>query len=276
VPKRKIARTFAVPEPRLPFDIEPRYNIAPTQPALAVRQPEPDADREAVLLKWGLVPPWARDPKVGVKHINARSETVADRLAFRYPFRKRRCLLPADGFYEWAAAGRRKQPFLFTVDDSSLFGFAGLWEHWEGKDGELIESCTILTTEANELVRPVHDRMPVILHPKDYPEWLDPELRDPKPLQRLLKPYSAKNMVATPVSTRVNSPRNDDPECVEPIHLIRYSGPTCLTFVQAYSILPAPAPSRRQARSSCRHGRAPRFGRLLRFRRAGPRLFPAR
>src|SRR5262245_40937700 len=132
VPKRQVVKRFAVPEPLLPFD-EPRYNIAPSQSVLAIRQPEPDADREGVQLKWGLVPSWAKDLKAGWKHINARCETVASKPAFRSAFRKRRCLIPADSFYEWRAEGKKKRPYLFTVDDGDLFAFARLWERWEGE-----------------------------------------------------------------------------------------------------------------------------------------------
>jgi putative SOS response-associated peptidase YedK len=187
----------------------PRFNVAPTQQVGVVRQPA--GQRELVFMQWGLVPRWAKDPKIGSQMINARAETAAEKPAFRDAFRKRRCLVVTDGFYEWKKTGGKvKQPYYIHTKDGKPFGFAGLWERW----GEL-ESCTILTTSPNELCANVHDRMPVILGTADYDRWLDSSLSDPVELQPLLDSYPAEEMVAEPVSTHVNSVRNDDEKCVE-------------------------------------------------------------
>jgi len=193
----------------------PRYNIAPTQEVLVVLQPSPQANREARLHRWGLIPPWAKDPSIGNRMINARAETVATKPAFRRAFKERRCLLLADGLYEWQRQERRKQPFYIRLRDGRPFAFAGLWEHWEGCEGMAIQSCTILTTTSNEVVGRIHDRMPVILNPTDYDRWLDAGIQEPAVLKPLLRPYPADEMMAYPVSTRVNNPANDSPECVE-------------------------------------------------------------
>jgi putative SOS response-associated peptidase YedK len=195
----------------------PRYNIAPTQEVLVVLQSSPQANREARLHRWGLIPPWAKDPSIGNRMINARAETVATKPAFRRAFKERRCLLLADGLYEWQRQERRKQPFYIRLRDGRPFAFAGLWEHWEGSEGMAIQSCTILTTTSNEVVGRIHDRMPVILSPTDYDRWLDPSIQEPAVLQTLLRPYPADEMTAYPVSTLVNSPANDNPGCTEPL-----------------------------------------------------------
>lgn len=197
--------------------LAPRYNIAPTQPVAAVRRVPGDGQRELVLLRWGLVPFWAKDPGIGARMINARSETVAEKPAFRAAFRRRRCLVPADGFYEWRRLERGKQPFYVRLRDERPFAFAGLWEHWEGPDETAIDSCTLLTTEPNDLIRPVHSRMPVILAPKDYDLWLDPGVQKVELLQPLLRPYPSEGMLAYPISTWVNKPKNDSPRCIEPL-----------------------------------------------------------
>ena len=195
----------------------PRYNIAPTQEVLVVLQSSPQANREARLHRWGLIPPWAKDPSIGNRMINARAETVATKPAFRRAFKERRCLLLADGLYEWQRQERRKQPFYIRLRDGRPFAFAGLWEHWEGSEGMAIQSCTILTTTSNEVVGRIHDRMPVILSPTDYDRWLDPSIQEPAVLQTLLRPYPADEMTTYPVSTLVNSPANDNPGCTEPL-----------------------------------------------------------
>lgn len=197
--------------------LAPRYNIAPTQPVAAVRRVPGDGQRELVLLRWGLVPFWAKDPGIGARMINARSETVAEKPAFRAAFRRRRCLVPADGFYEWRRLERGKQPFYVRLRDERPFAFAGLWERWEGPDETAIDSCTLLTTEPNDLIRPVHSRMPVILSPKDYDLWLDPGVQKAELLQPLLRPYPSEGMLAYPISTWVNKPKNDSPRCIEPL-----------------------------------------------------------
>ena len=199
-------------------DLPPRYNIAPSEAIAAIRLPEPQAGRRLDLLRWGLVPPWAKEPDVGARMINARAETAATNPAFRAAFRRRRCLVPADGFYEWQRLERRnKQPFYIRMRDGSPFAFAGLWEHWEGPQGDALETCTILTTDPSELVRPVHDRMPVILDPRDWDLWLDPGVQDPARLQPLLRPYPPEQMIAFPVGQGVNNPANDREECVAPL-----------------------------------------------------------
>jgi putative SOS response-associated peptidase YedK len=197
--------------------LEPRYNIAPTQSVPTVLQTSASTNRQFKMLHWGLIPSWAKDPKMGAKLINARAETVAEKPAFRSALRQRRCLVLADGFYEWQQQEQKKQkqPFYFRLSDERPFAFAGLWEHWKGEDGKEIESCTLLTTEANELMQPIHNRMPVILDPKDYDLWLDPEVKKPELLQPLLHPYRSEEMTAYPVSTVVNKPSNDNAECIE-------------------------------------------------------------
>jgi putative SOS response-associated peptidase YedK len=198
-------------------DLQPRYNIAPTQPVAAVRLNAEGAAREMVLFYWGLIPFWAKDPGIGARMINARAETAAEKPAFRAAFKRRRCLVVADGFYEWQKQDGGKQPFFIRMKEGKPFAFAGLWEHWEGGDGSVIESCTLLTTEPNELLRPVHNRMPVILHPRDYELWLDVGVEDARRLRPLLRPFPAAEMEAYAVSRRVNSPENDDPSVIEPL-----------------------------------------------------------
>jgi putative SOS response-associated peptidase YedK len=197
--------------------LSPRYNIAPTQQIATVSVNSESSERQFKMLRWGLIPSWAKDAKMGAKLINARAETVAEKPAFRSAFKKRRCLILADGFYEWKTQDGEKQPFYFRWENGEPFAFAGLWEHWEKGEGEPIESCTILTTEANELMRPIHDRMPVILEPKNYEQWLDPEAKKIELLQSFLQPYPSEEMTAYPVSTKVNNPKNDRPECIQPI-----------------------------------------------------------
>jgi len=195
----------------------PRFNIAPTQPVAVVRcsPGESNPDRELVWLRWGLIPSWAKDPAIGSRMINARAETAAQKPAYRAAFRRRRCLVVADGFYEWERTGRPRQPHFIRMQDDQPFAFAGLWESWQGPDDGPIESCTLLTTEPNELVEPIHNRMPVILPPDDYDQWLDPSVQRPEPLAPLLRPFPSDQMIAYPVSTYVNSPTRDDPRCIE-------------------------------------------------------------
>ncbi len=209
---RKLARRFGA-EP--PPDLPPRYNVAPSQTIPIVRR-EAEGRRFA-LARWGLVPSWAKDLKLGYSTINARAETVARKPAFRSAFRRRRCLIPADGFYEWQASTQTKltQPWFIALKDQEPMAFAGLWEHWTDPAGEVLESCCIIVTEANALMRPIHDRMPVILDPVNWDAWLDPEAHDPASLQALLMPYPANAMTAWPVGTKVNNPRHDAPDCLE-------------------------------------------------------------
>jgi putative SOS response-associated peptidase YedK len=203
-------------EVRAIAELPARYNIAPTQPIVAIRQAEAGDEREWVLLRWGLIPAWAREPAAVPLLINARAETAAGKPAFRAALRRRRCLVPADGFYEWQGAGSQKQPFHMRRRDGAPFALAGLWERWEGPEGA-IDSCALLTTASNELMRPIHERMPVILDPQDFELWLDPGMQDVEMLQGLLRPYPAEAMVAYPVSRVVNNARNDDPQCVLPL-----------------------------------------------------------
>lgn len=206
-PSRQIAEAFDLIE--IP-EREPRYNIAPTQSVLIVRNE--NAGRVARMVRWGLIPFWAKDPSIGNLLINARSETVADKPAFRQAFQKRRCLVIADGFYEWEKVGKAKQPWYFQVGDGGPFGFAGLWEHWDKGEGPL-ETCTILTTSANSLLARVHERMPVIVPPEMYDIWLRAD-SNVQQLQRLLAPYPDSEMTEDRVSNRVNSPKNDDADLI--------------------------------------------------------------
>ncbi len=197
-------------------DLTARYNIAPTQPVLTVRQAR-DGQRRAEEMRWGLVPHWAKDPRIGARMINARSETAADKPAFRDALRHRRCLVPADGFYEWAPAGRGpKQPLHIARPDHGLFAFAGLFERWRALDESWLETCTLLTTDSNRRLASIHDRMPVILPPADWVLWLDPAVHDPERLQALLVPAPEGALEATAVGVRVNKPEHDDAECPAP------------------------------------------------------------
>ncbi len=195
--------------------LTPRYNVAPTQESAVVRLA--GGRRSLLCLRWGLVPYWAAEPGIGNRMINARSESVADKPAFRSSFRRRRCLVPADGFFEWRRTPAGKQPYLIRLSDGRPFAFAGLWERWVPHDGEPIESFTILTTRPNELAATVHDRMPVILPPRHHELWLDPLERRPERLTPVLRPFPAAEMQLFPVSEVVNKPANDTPECVAPL-----------------------------------------------------------
>ncbi len=209
-PANQVAEAFGM----LPFaDLRPRYNIAPSQPVAVIRLTQADG-RELAFLKWGLVPSWADDPAIGYKMINARGDTVATKPSFRKAFKVRRCLVVADGFYEWRKSDGKKQPHYIRLKDDRPFAFAGLWEHW-GRDGQEVDSCTIITTDANELMAPIHNRMPVIVAPTDYDVWLDPAIQEVERLQPLMRPFPAGEMTAYPVSTVVNNPRNELAQCVE-------------------------------------------------------------
>ena len=195
-----------------PPDLHARYNIAPMTDVPIVRI-GPEGRRELVRVRWGLVPRWAKDRSIGNKMINARGETIAEKQSFRIAYRKHRCLLPADGFYEWAAiGGERKQPLHIGMKDGSLFALGGLFERWLSPDGEVVDTCTIVTTAANDLLRPVHDRMPMIVGPRDYERWLDPAHAE---VADLVAPYPSKEMAYYPISPRVNSVRHDDAKLIE-------------------------------------------------------------
>jgi putative SOS response-associated peptidase YedK len=196
-------------------NLAPRYNVAPTQAAAVVRLDEKTPPGRILdHLTWGLVPSWAKDASMAARMINARAETVAEKPAFRNAFRRRRCLVPADGFYEWRLEGGAKQPYHIGFADRRPFAFAGLWEHWMGKDGSEILSFSIVTTDANELLRPLHHRMPVILEPEGHARWLDPATEAPV---ELLHPYRGDGLGFHAVSRHVNNVRNDDPECIAPL-----------------------------------------------------------
>jgi putative SOS response-associated peptidase YedK len=197
---------------------QPRYNIAPSQMIDVVFEPE--TERILSQLKWGLVPSWSKDAQTSKGLINARAETLTEKPSFREAFKTRRCIIPASGFYEWQKKGTgAKQPFYFYLKDKEVFGFAGLWEEWLDKQsGELLETCTIITTEANEVLKPVHERMPVILKPESYDEWLDTKVKDTNKLQELLKPYSSKEMDSHAVSKNVNIPESNSAELIKPMN----------------------------------------------------------
>ncbi len=199
------------------LDLEAQYNIAPTQTVVTLLHNGETNKREFQKRRWGLIPSWAKDPAISTKLINARAETIAEKPSFRSAFKQRRCLVVADGFYEWQRHQGKKQPFYFRLQDGQPFGFAGLWEKWTNPAGEEISSCTIVTTAANELLQPIHDRMPVILAPQDYDLWLDPQEQKPQALQHLLSPYPASEMTAYPVSTLVNSPKHNSADCIIPL-----------------------------------------------------------
>jgi len=195
--------------------IEPRYNIAPSQPVMAITNDDP---QNATHLQWGLIPSWSKDPKIGYKMINARSETAHEKPSFRAAFKRCRCIIPATGFYEWAKMDDgRKAPHLIYVGDHEVFAFAGLWEIWHSPDGEEIRTCTILTGEPNDKIKPLHHRMAVILHQDDYDTWLSPDELPTQVLMPLLRTYEAERMDAYEVSTRVNAPKHDGPENIVPV-----------------------------------------------------------
>jgi putative SOS response-associated peptidase YedK len=211
-PAQLIAEHFGLAE--VP-ELSPRYNIAPTQSVATVRS---FADRDAPVFeprRWGLIPSWAKDPGIGSRMINARVETAAEKPAFRAAFRRRRCLVPADGFYEWKPHPKRRRPHHVRLPDGGLFGLAGLFEAWKSPEGEAVASCTLLTTAANASLSALHDRMPIIVAPEHYERWLDPELQDPDAILALTGASVSDRLCFQPVGFAVNSPRNDDPSCIE-------------------------------------------------------------
>ena len=193
-------------------DYAPRFNIAPTQNVLTVRWE--DGHNVAEHMRWGLIPSWAKDMSIGNRAINARAETLAERPMFRNALRRRRCLILADGFYEWLRQGKARQPMRILLTTGEPFAFAGLWESWTNPEGETIHSCTIITTTPNDVMRPIHDRMPVILLPEHEDAWLDHSMQDASVLSELLIPYPPDTMEAYPVATLVNSPANDTPDVI--------------------------------------------------------------
>lgn len=208
----KIAQEFNLPEKETE-KLKPRYNIAPSQPVAALIR---DEKTKLDFLNWGLVPSWSKDPSIGSRMINARCETLAEKPSFRGLLKNRRCLILADGFYEWKATGKRKQPYYIRLKSRDPFCFAGLWSEWLSPDGSEIRSCAIITTQPNELMQEIHNRMPVILSRKAREAWLDPSIIRKEELLDLLKPYSTEEMEAFPVSTFVNLPSNNTLACCQP------------------------------------------------------------
>jgi putative SOS response-associated peptidase YedK len=216
-PGELVAEVFALDES---LELEPRYNIAPTQQAPIISRSRPDGGRALRLARWGLIPYWAQEASIGNRAINARAETLADLASFKESFRRRRCLVPADGFYEWQKRpSGAKQPYHLTLADGTPFAFAGLFDRWRQAEDEWIESFTIVTTEPNSLLEPIHDRMPAILPREHHARWLDPTVDEPDVLQALLGPYPPEIMLATPVGSLVNSPRNDSARCIEEVEV---------------------------------------------------------
>ncbi len=196
------------------FEFPPRYNIAPSQPVAVVMQ---NGERGLEACRWGLVPFWAKEPEIGNRLINARAETLAEKPAFKYSLTRRRCLIPADGFYEWRKEGNRRLPVYIRRRDGGLFAFAGLWDEWQSPDGSPLRTCTIITTEPNALIAPIHNRMPVILRPEDEATWLDTSVRHLARLLSVLQPYPEEELQAYAVSPRVGNPNVDDPSLIQPV-----------------------------------------------------------
>jgi len=220
---QEVAERFGVQQ--VLFPTTARYNIAPSQPVAVVTQGSmatpnnKDEVRWLEAMKWGLVPFWAKDPDIGNRLINARAETVAEKPAFRNAIKRRRCIIPGDGFYEWKRDGKVRIPMRIHRRDNGVFGFAGLWEEWESPDGSPLRTCTIITTEPNEIMAVIHDRMPAILRPEDEERWLDTSVGSVPDVLPMLKPYPADELAAHPVSRRVNAPAFDDPGCIEPVEI---------------------------------------------------------
>ena len=215
--KQYLAERFQVADDEI--EEHPRYNIAPTQPIITVRKEHGKKVRQLTTMRWGLIPSWARDMSIGNKTLNARSETVTTTPAFRDSILTKRCLIPADGFYEWRKMGSVKQPYCFEVGGGEVFAFAGLWDQWRSPEGQIIESCTILTTSPNSLVADMHDRMPVIVPPYKYDQWLDPDVTDFEAIRDILKPCDANLMGRYPVSRKLNNSKIDDAESASPVIL---------------------------------------------------------
>jgi len=209
--KAKIIERFKVGKDCFP-EFKTHYNIAPSQNVPVIIKKDL---RELHGMKWGLIPSWAKDPSIGSHMINARAETLTEKVSFKIPFKWRRCLVVSDGFYEWKTEEEGKTPFLIQQKDLSLFAFAGMWAHWKSRGGDSIESCTIVTTDANQWMRPIHARMPVLLEPEGETIWLNPDAEE-KDLLKLLKPCSENRLIAHPVSKKVNNPTNDYPELIDP------------------------------------------------------------
>ena len=213
MPAKSIAEHFGLDSTE---GLSMRYNIAPTQNVATVIENPGEHERALAMRRWGMIPSWAKDAKIGARMINARAETIDSKPSFREPLRRRRCLIPASGFYEWRREGKTRLPFYIRLGDGSPMAFAGLWDIWKPGDGAPVESCTIITTAANEIVGKLHDRMPVILDPGDYGRWLDTGAADTDSLRDLLAPYPSGAIDMIPVGDIVNNARNEDPRCIEP------------------------------------------------------------
>jgi putative SOS response-associated peptidase YedK len=200
-------------------DWTPRYNVSPTQPVPVIRQHPKEPVRKLSLMRWGLIPSWSKNSSGAARMLNARSETADTKPAFRDALKSRRCLIPADGFYEWKRDLKTKQPYCFVVNEGELFAFAGLWDRWKDAAGKWLETCSILTTTPNSVTAPIHDRMPVILDPDSYEMWLDPGMTNVAAASDLLKPFDARQMQCFPVSGRINRVANDDADCCAPVEV---------------------------------------------------------
>ena len=204
----KVAQHFGVPAT---LETSPRYNVAPTQDVVSIMR---NGSSHLALLRWGLIPAWAKDETIGSRMINARAETLTEKASFKGLLRSKRCMIVADGFYEWRKENGSKTPMYITLKNSEPFAFAGLWDQWKSPDGQLIRTCTIITTDPNDVVASIHNRMPAILVPDAYDLWLDPDVRDEHALTHWLSPYPAEEMTARPVSRMVNDPNHDSPELI--------------------------------------------------------------
>jgi putative SOS response-associated peptidase YedK len=211
-PESQIREAFHL-ENTEPLGLEHRYNIAPSQQIPIIR--DTDNNREMVMAQWGLIPAWSKESKTKYSTINARIESVADKPTYRTPFKHKRCLIPADGFYEWKVVNGHKIPHHIRMRDSSVIAFAGLWDNWEGEN-DSIESCTIIVMPANEVMKPLHERMPAIIAPAHYDLWLDSRVTDKQEIMQLLNSAPSSHLKAYPVSTWVNSPKNNDERCIQP------------------------------------------------------------
>tara|TARA_B100001123_G_scaffold441464_2_gene582701 strand:- start:1550 stop:2296 length:747 start_codon:yes stop_codon:yes gene_type:complete len=215
VPERFFSKVFVFKD--LP-EMHPDYNISPGVDIWGARNKQYEEQPEMVKLRWGLVPSWAKNPKIGYRMINARSETVAEKPAFRSAFKRRRCVIAADGFFEWKREGKERTPYFIHLKNKEPFGMAGLWEKWTSEEGDELQTCTILTTTPNSLMEPLHDRMPVILANQDLKPWLSGDTRESELLE-LTAPYPAKKMDAYSITSLVNSPRNNAPELLEKLEI---------------------------------------------------------
>jgi len=211
-PSTQIREAFHLPD--LPsLELKPRYNIAPSQDIPIIR--DTDTGREMVMARWGLIPGWSKESKTKYSTINARIESVSEKPTYRTPFKRQRCLIPADGFYEWKQVAGNKVPHHIRMKDGNVFAFAGLWDHWEDEDASIV-SCTIIVMPANEVMKPIHERMPAIIAPAHYDFWLDSRVTDKQEIMQYLNSATSSQLTAYPVSTLVNSPKNNDERCIRP------------------------------------------------------------